>query len=136
MKRASIGAGSLLLLWSLSSVAQEHHACAGPQLGTRKLQSFTTEYLETGQTTEPYGTHPTGYLSYGPDCRMYAIIVQENRKPPAAVVPTDAEKIELFGGVLAYAGTYTILLSGRLDGYRQLPADRASCRSSTARAGP
>jgi hypothetical protein len=108
MKPVSIGAGSLLLLWSLSSVAQEHHACAGPQLGTWKLQSFTTEYLETGQTAEPYGAHPTGYLSYGPDCRMYAIIVQENRKPPAAVVPTDAEKIELFSGVLAYAGTYTI----------------------------
>jgi len=39
---------------------------------------------------------------------MYAIIVRENRKPPAGVVPTDAEEIELFDGVLAYAGTYTI----------------------------
>jgi Lipocalin-like domain len=54
------------------------------------------------------GAHPTGYLSYGPDCRMYAIIVRENRKQPAGVVPTDVEKIELFGRVLAYAGTYTI----------------------------
>src|SRR5205823_4157996 len=65
-------------------------------------------YLETGQTAEPYGVHPTGYLSYGRDCRMYAIIVREKRKPPAGVVPTDAEKLELFGGILAYAGTYTI----------------------------
>ena len=108
MKRVFIGAGSLLLLWSMSAAAQEHHACAGPQLGTWKLQSFTTQYLETGQTVESYGAHPTGYLSYGADCRMYAIIVRENRKPPAGVVPTDVEKIELFGGVLAYAGTYTI----------------------------
>jgi len=39
---------------------------------------------------------------------MYAIIVRENRKGPAGVVPTDVEKIELFGGLLAYAGTYII----------------------------
>ena len=50
MKRVSIGAGALLLVWSTSSVAQERRACAGPQLGTWKLQPFTTQYLETGQT--------------------------------------------------------------------------------------
>jgi Lipocalin-like domain len=47
-------------------------------------------------------------LSYGPHCRRYAIIAQQNRKPPAGVVPTDAEKLELFGGFVACAGTYTI----------------------------
>jgi Lipocalin-like domain len=108
MKRISIASGAALLFLSETSLAQQHQACAGPQLGTWKLQSFTTEYLETGQTAEPYGAHPTGYLSYGPDCRMYAIIVRENRKGPAGILPTDAEKIELFGGLLAYAGTYTI----------------------------
>ena len=108
MKRISIASGAALLLLSGTSLAQQHQACAGPQLGTWKLQSFKTEYLETGQTVESYGAHPTGYLSYGRDCRMYAIIVRENRKPPVGVIPTDAEKIELFGGVLAYAGTYTI----------------------------
>ena len=96
------------MLWSVISIAQERQTCAGPQLGTWKLQSFTTEYLDTGQKVQPYGAHPTGYLSYGPDCRMYAIIVGEDRKLPVGAVPTDAEKIELFGGVLAYAGTYTI----------------------------
>ena len=39
---------------------------------------------------------------------MYAIIVSGDRTAPAGIVPTDAEKIALFGGVLAYAGTYTI----------------------------
>ena len=108
MKRISIASGAALLFLSGTSLAQQHQACTGPQLGTWKLQSFTTEYLETGETAEAYGPHPTGYLSYGSDCRMYAIIVGENRKPPAGVVPTDAEKIDLFNGVLAYAGTYTI----------------------------
>jgi hypothetical protein len=108
MKRASIAAVCLSLLLSMSSFGQQAHSCTGPQLGTWKLQSVTTRYLDTGVTSESYGAHPVGYLSYGPDCRMYAIIAQENRKPPAGVVPTDAEKIELFGGFIAYAGTYTI----------------------------
>jgi hypothetical protein len=80
----------------------------GPQLGTWALQSFATEDLETGQKTNLFGAHPTGYLSYGPDCRMYAILVKDSRKAPDALVPTDAEKIELYSGFLAYAGYYTI----------------------------
>ena len=77
-------------------------------LGTWKLQSFTIEYQDTGQKVEPYGAHPSGYLTYGVDCRMYVIVVSEGRKPQTGVVPTDAEKIELFNGMGAYAGTYTI----------------------------
>jgi hypothetical protein len=65
------------------------------------------EYEDTGQKVEPFGAHPEGYLSYGLDGRMYAIVVREGRKPPAGV-PTDAEKLELFAGMAAYAGTYTI----------------------------
>jgi lipocalin-like protein len=84
------------------------HACADPLLGTWKLQSFKTEYPDTGQTNEPFGAHPSGYLSYGADCRVYAIVAGEGRKPPVGDVPTDAEKVELFGGMGAYAGTYTI----------------------------
>ena len=79
-----------------------------PLLGTWRLQSFTTEYQDTGETIEPYGAHPGGYLSYGPDRRMYAIVVGDGRKPPTGGVPTDAEMIELFTGMGAYAGTYTI----------------------------
>ena len=80
---------------------------ANPLLGTWKLQSFRMQYQDTGEKVEPFGAHPEGYLSYGSDGRMYGIIVRDDRKPPAAV-PTDAEKIELFTGMAAYAGTYTI----------------------------
>jgi len=108
MRRALIAAALLSLCWSPCSVAEQSHSCSGPQLGTWRLQSFKTRYLDTGETTEPFGAHPSGYLSYGPDCRMYAILAEQKRKPPAAIVPTDAEKIELFAGFVAYAGTYTI----------------------------
>ena len=84
------------------------HTCSGPLLGTWKLQSFTMEYQDTHETTEPFGAHPSGYLSYGADGRMYAIVAGEGRRPPAGAVPTDAEKIELFSGMGAYAGTYTV----------------------------
>jgi Lipocalin-like domain len=77
-------------------------------VGTWKLRSFTTKYLDNGQIVEPFGAHPTGYLSYGPDCRMYAIIVHEDRKSPAGAVPTEAEKAALFDGGAAYAGTYAV----------------------------
>lgn len=39
---------------------------------------------------------------------MYAIIVREHRTAPVGAVATDAEKIALFEGLLAYSGTYTI----------------------------
>jgi hypothetical protein len=84
------------------------HTCSNPLLGTWKLQSFTTEFLDTGEKVEPFGAHPGGYLSYAADCRMYGIVVRGGRRPPAGADPTDPEKIELFTGMGAYAGTYTI----------------------------
>jgi hypothetical protein len=89
-------------------MAQERQNCTDPLLGTWRLQSFTTEDLATGQKTDLFGAHPSGYLSYGPDCRMYAILVEEERKAPADVVPTDAERVDLYSGFSSYAGTYSI----------------------------
>ena len=97
-----------LLLCSVNSVAQQHPTCAGPQLGTWILLSMETEDLENGQKHNLLGVHPSGYLSYGPDCRMSAILVKESREGPAALVATDPESIELYRGMIAYAGSYAI----------------------------
>jgi len=93
---------------STEASAQSGRKCAGPQLGTWKLQSFTTEDLATGQKTDLFGAQPSGYISYGADCRMYAILIKDGRKAPAMLVPTDAERVELYNGVIAYAGIYSI----------------------------
>ncbi|RZF29751.1 hypothetical protein EVC45_11210 [Paraburkholderia sp. UYCP14C] len=77
-------------------------------LGTWKLQSFTTEELANGERTDLFGAHPDGNLSYGPDGRMQAILLKEGRKAPTGVLPTDAERIQLYNGLSAYAGTYSI----------------------------
>ena len=89
-------------------MAQERRNCIGPHLGMWKLQSFTTEDLATGQKTDLFGRHPSGYLSYGPDGRMYAIVVKEGRTAPTDLVPTDSERIDLYNGLCSYAGTYSI----------------------------
>jgi len=64
--------------------------------------------VETGQKSEYFGAHPTGFISYGSDCRVQVIMISEKRKVPANLVPTDAERIGLYNGLTAYAGTYSI----------------------------
>ncbi len=98
-------AGALLAMLIAASAA----ATAGenPLLGTWKLKSYVREVAATGERYNERGEHPNGYLSYSADGRMYAIITWDNRAPPADVVPTDAERIKLYGSVIAYAGTYT-----------------------------
>jgi hypothetical protein len=98
-----------LLLFPLGqALAQASQKCSGPQIGTWTLQSRTAEDLSTHKKVDSFGAHPDGYLHYGTDCRMYAIIVQEGRKAPTSAVFTDSERVQLFNGVVAYAGTYSI----------------------------
>jgi hypothetical protein len=108
MNPVAIVLGCSLVLGSSAAIAQQPRACTGPQLGTWKLQTLTTEDLETHRKTNPLGAHPNGYLSYGTDCRMSAILVSEDRKAPVAAVATDAEAIALYRSSNSYAGTYTI----------------------------
>jgi hypothetical protein len=39
---------------------------------------------------------------------MYVILVMEDRSKPRDLVPTDEEKVQLEGSMVAYAGTYTV----------------------------
>jgi hypothetical protein len=83
-------------------------AVGNPLLGTWKLQSLVFEVIGTGQRSSPMGDHPSGYLSYSLDGRMYAIGVAENRPNPRDLVPTDEEKVKLQETIFAYAGTYSV----------------------------
>jgi Lipocalin-like domain len=79
-----------------------------PLLGTWKLKSYVREVEATGERYNERGEHPNGYLSYAADRRMYAIITWDNRANPQDVVPTNDERIRLFGTMISYAGTYTM----------------------------
>jgi Lipocalin-like domain len=82
--------------------------CAdNPLIGTWKLKSYLREVAATGERYNERGEHPNGYLAYSADGHMYAIITWENRITPQDVVPTNDERIKLFGTMISYAGTYT-----------------------------
>ena len=108
MKRLGSSLVVVFALLSTNTIGQERRICSGPQLGTWALQSFTTEVLATGEKTYQLGEHPSGFLTYGPDCRMQAILVRGGRVASAALVPTDPERVTLYDGFIAYAGTYAV----------------------------
>jgi hypothetical protein len=79
-----------------------------PVLGTWKLKSAVREVVATGEKFNQYGEHPSGYLSYSADGRMYAIGTSDSRVKPNDANPADGERVKLHQTMFAYAGTYTL----------------------------
>jgi Lipocalin-like domain len=77
-------------------------------VGTWKFQSFVREVIGTGERQNEFGERPSGYISYQPDGRMFAVLVGDNRIKPSGASPTDEEKAKLFGTLIAYSGTYML----------------------------
>jgi hypothetical protein len=77
-------------------------------IGTWKLVSVVREDLASGARTESFGPHPVGFINYGTDGRMIVINVRSDRRKPAGLTPTHAEKAALYDSMLAYAGSYAI----------------------------
>ena len=76
--------------------------------GTWKMQSWKTEDLLTGEISDALGPDPEGYITYTSDGRVMVLVLRVDRKKPAALVPTDEEKIALYDSMFAYAGTFTL----------------------------
>lgn len=104
MRKIAGALSSALLVMSLTAAV----AGENPLLGTWKLKSYTREVAATGERYNERGEHPNGYLSYGADGRMYAIITWDKRAAPHDVVPTNEERVELHRTLVSYAGTYTM----------------------------
>jgi len=79
-------------------------------LGTWKLLS-ASYVMDNGQTNmEPYGLHPTGFITYTADERMMVTIAFDGRKPLSVNDPITApveERAQAFATFFAYAGRYT-----------------------------
>ena len=84
------------------------HEHNGPHIGTWMIRSYTRENLATGEKTDQFGLHPSGYLTYGEDGRMSALFVRDGRRAPASMIASDSERVELYGGMIAYGGAYSI----------------------------
>jgi hypothetical protein len=100
---------SILMLTVVSFVLKA--AAVEPEQihGTWRLVSATSKVVATGETTNVWGTEFTGFLTYGKDGRMSALIVFGTRpKPPDLTKVTDHERVQLYRSMLAYAGTYSL----------------------------
>lgn len=103
MKAAAL-VGVLVLATSLSANAQVEQL-----YGTWRLLSYSRNVVGTGESVDIFGKAPHGFLTYGRDGRMSAIIVGENRPKPSDLAKlTDQERAELFKTVIAYAGTFKV----------------------------
>jgi len=98
---AALGAGFLSI-----STAQSRNGL----VGTWKLWS-ASYVMDNGQINqEPYGPHPTGFITYTADDRMMVMIAFDGRKPLSVNDPITApveERAQAFATFAAYAGRYT-----------------------------
>ncbi len=76
--------------------------------GTWRMCSWTREVVATGETSDALGPEPWGWITYTPESRMMVLVVQSGRPSPSRMPPSDGEKVALFDGMVAYAGTYTV----------------------------
>ena len=82
-------------------------ACAADNelAGTYRLVVEQRTIVDTGEIVPV--KNPQGYIMYGQDGRMTAIVVRNPRpKPQSIEKTTDQERADLFRTMTAYAGTY------------------------------
>jgi hypothetical protein len=77
-------------------------------IGTWTLLSAVREEIPSGAITTPFGEAPHGYLTYGVEGRMLALITRRDREAPASRRATGAEAEALYRSMLSYGGTYTV----------------------------
>jgi hypothetical protein len=86
----------------------QDEALAARILGNWKMVSWQVEDLASGDPPDALGPNPRGYITYTRDRRVIVLVLKARRPTPAALVPTTAEKLELYDSMFAYAGTYVV----------------------------
>lgn len=93
------------VLVALRAVAIE----PGDLFGTWRLLSATSTVVATGEKTNSYGSDYSGFLTYCKDGRMSAILIYGGRPKPSDLTKvTNEERLQLYGTMLAYAGTFSL----------------------------
>ena len=88
----------------LSRVTLTHSGDRTPLVGLWRLVSFEREHQATGDREYPMGAHPTGYIVFQPDGRMWVVITGARRTAPT----TDQVRAGLFNSLVAYTGPYRV----------------------------
>ncbi len=69
-------------------------------VGTWRMLSSRVEFVDTGESVEPWGPRPTGWLILTPEGRLMTVCTAPDRAPPA----TDAEAASQLGLMVCYSG--------------------------------
>ena len=133
MKRNLIPPVAIVFLLSLGSAVSAQDL-AKEIVGVWKVLNIDRKEVATGKIDKPYGERPTGYYIYSRSGQFSWTFVAENRKPPAAVAPTDAERVELFKTMSFGTGTYKVSRGAKSSRSLSLafPAIRAHGRDQNA----
>jgi hypothetical protein len=84
------------------------HKARAQLLGTWTLVSAVREEIPSGVRTNQFGENPQGYITYGPEGRMMALITRAGRTAPADGRATPAEADALYRSMMSYGGTYSL----------------------------
>ena len=77
-------------------------------VGTWKLVSASSVTRDGERSETPYGPNPAGFLIYGTDGRVTAMISYGDRKPLSVGGGQMEEQADAFKTFLAYAGRYRL----------------------------
>ena len=94
----------VVLVWLVMAVQPSLGDERAPVHGVWKLVSYDVEIQATGQKEPPMGKHPTGYVIFTPEGRVFFVLTGEGRKA-AKTVP---ERADLLSSLVAYTGTYRL----------------------------
>jgi Lipocalin-like domain len=95
----------ILVLFVTVLAVQAGLAAEGTEVyGLWKLVSYEVEIQATGQKERVMGEHPTGYVMFTPEGRVFFIFTGDGRKPAKTV----QERADLLSTLVAYTGTYRI----------------------------
>ncbi|VXB69923.1 conserved hypothetical protein [Luteimonas sp. 9C] len=77
---------------------------AAPLDGSWRLLSYEVEVRRSGETFPPMGAHPSGYVMFAPEGRVWFMLTGDGREPGDSA----HEKARLLETVIAYTGRYRI----------------------------
>jgi hypothetical protein len=81
-----------------------------PLVGSWRLLSAGLIFSDTKQRIEPFGPSPVGCMVLEPGGRIMFLFTKADRRPPS----TEAERADLFEGLLAYSGLVRLDGPGRM----------------------
>jgi hypothetical protein len=113
MKHAVIFASIFTLLAGLGQPAGAQDVST-QIVGVWKMTSYVRKEQASGKFVKNLGERPAGILIYTKGGHFVSFVAGQDRKAPANVEPTDAERVELFKSMYGFGGTYKIVDGNKL----------------------